>query len=137
MKDISKLLNDREIDFLADLFLARYGFETTGKSYRRVKNAMIALSHDFADVETELAEVARTDGITVSALVNDIERTISALPRPMHEVFNAHYSATDPTSATHVTMPENLSALDSLKFLAAVFLTIVTINYSKYEYFEY
>ncbi len=136
--DITRLVNDREADFLADLFLARYGFDISTKAYRRFKNTMIVLSHDFADIETELQEVAKLDGMTVNELKADIETSVASLPRPLSETFNKYYgSPISDRDTAHITMPENLSALDSLKFLAAVFLTVITINYPIYEYIEY
>ena len=136
--DITRLINDVEINFLADLFLARYGFDTTAKCYRRFKNTLIILSHDFADTETELKAVAGLDGMTASALISDLENTVAALPRPMHETFNKYYGAKiHDSDDAHITMPDNLSVMESIKFLAAVFLTIIICNYPKYEYFEY
>ncbi len=136
--DISRLVNDRETDFLADLFLARYGFDMSTKAYRRFKNTMIVLSHDFADTETELCEVAKLDGMTAIELRSDLENAVNSLPHPMCETFNRYYgSPISSRDTAHITMPENLSPLDSIKFLAAVFLTIITINYPLYDYIEY
>ena len=136
--NVTRVLNDVEISLLADIFLARYGFDVTTKQYRRLKNVMIVLSLDFADTVTELNEVASLDGMTADELAMELEDTVSSLPRPIHETFNKYYgSKIYENDNAHITMPDNLSPIDSINFLSGVFLTIITYNYKKYERIEY
>lgn len=138
MSNVTQLLNDVEINLLADIYLARYGFDVTTKAYRRFKNTLIIFSHDFADIAVELSEVAALDGMTAEELTAELKSTVAALPRPLHETFNKYYGTKIfDRDVAHVTMPDNLSVIDGISFLAGVFLTIILHNYNKYDRFEY
>ena len=136
--NITRLLNDVEINLLADIYLARYGFDVATKQYRHFKNTMIIFSYGFADAEIGLNEAARLDGMTAGALTAELEETVAALPRPLYETFNKYYGLKlFSNDDAHITRPDDLSVIDSISFLAGVFLTVLLHNYRKFEPLEY
>lgn len=136
---IDKLLNDQEINYLADLFLARYGLFRGSKRYRYFKNAVILLSHDIFDRDEAYCMLARCENITAEQLKSELAAAVSQMPIPISEVFNKVYNP--PPVAyqkphKNITMTEN-DVDGVLTFLGIAFLYVITSNYPKYEFFRY
>lgn len=118
------MLNDRETNLLADLFLDFLGLDKSTNGYRHLRNAVIA-APAFADgmpsVYAALGEIENVDPEHIS---NEIEYTLKGVD--IAELFNAAYSTPDKLC---VKMQE-LSADDAILFLATVFAYIKHANYN-------
>lgn len=134
------LLNDQEINMLADLFLGRYGFDKCALSYRLLRNAVILFSHGAWRADEVYSLVADTADIPPEQVKSELERAISTLKTPMHETYNTYY-APPPISGevrgANVRMPEFGRLDDKLGFLGTVFMYLILTNYNKYEYVDY
>ena len=79
---IDVLINDVELNMLADLFLARYGFDTSSAQYRQLRNAIVAFSHGTSlTVADILYLIADCDGVSFNSLVSGLENALRKLPR--------------------------------------------------------
>lgn len=137
---VDTLLNDQEINLLADLFLARYGFDKTALPYRLIRNAVILISHG-AWTEQEVYElIAKCADIETEQAISLICKAVRALKTPMHETYNAYY-APPPIEyelrGESIKMPEFGKVGDMLNFLGTTFLYLILTNYNKYEYIDY
>lgn len=134
------LLNDQEVNLLADLFLGRFGFDKRTLSYRLLRNSVILLSHGAWKADEAYSLVAAAADVTPEQVKSELDRAISSLKAPLHETFNAYY-APPPISGevrgANVRMPEFGRTDDKLGFLGTVFMYLVLTNYNKYEYIDY
>ena len=127
---IDKLLNDAEINYVCDLFLANLGFTRVSPHYRHFRNAVILASHGFlrpAEMYTQLAECADLDR---ADYIKHLKSALAELPVPVHEAYNNAYS-TESGRNTPVMPVGNLDT--TILFLGTVFLYIVVSYYPKYS----
>ncbi|MCH5351069.1 MAG: hypothetical protein J1F39_03770 [Clostridiales bacterium] len=134
------LLNDQEINLLADLFLARYGFDRASLSYRLIRNTVILISHGAWDIQEVHELVARCADIEIERAIAEIQSAVKSLKTPMHETYNTYY-APPPIEyelrGESIKMPEFGKVDDTLQFLGTAFLYLILTNYNKYEYIDY
>ena len=132
---IDSLLNDSEINFLADLFLAHYGFDRGSLGYRYFRNAVILASRGLmktSEAYPLLARCADTDVQTFLAVLTDAVR---ALPSPIHQVFNTVYSPSpDAPTVSRITMKNTRDVGYIISFLGTAFLYLVLTDYPKYDF---
>ncbi|MCM1367503.1 MAG: hypothetical protein NC184_01650 [Roseburia sp.] len=136
---IEQLLNDQEINYLADLFLARFGLSRCSRRYRYFKNAVILFSHDFIDRDEAYNRLARCADMTPDAFKKELDAAISQMPAPVSEIFNRTF---DPPSVPYQKPHKNITMTesdtdDALIFLGIAFLYIISTNYPKYEAVRY
>ncbi len=133
------LLNDQEINLLADLFLARYGFDKTSLRYRLIRNAVILCSHGAWRIDEVYALVAAAADIPTEQAATEIRRTFSTI-KPPSETFNMYY-APPPIEGelrgANITMPSFGRGDDIVEFLGTVFMYLILTNYNNYEYIDY
>lgn len=130
---LDELLNDSEINYLCDLFLANLGFDRTSKHYRYFRNAVIISSHGFmkpADIYTALAECAN---IERADFMKHLRSALAALPVPIHEAYNAAYVSDG--GRAPVMRSGNIDS--TIVFLGTVFMYAIVSNYPKYELIVY
>lgn len=130
IETLDPLVNDAEINFLCDLFLANLGFDRTSKHYRHFRNAVVVSSHGFikpAEIYTRLAECARIDR---AEYMKHLRSALSSLPVPVHEAYNAAY-VVGGEKRSPVMREGNID--NTITFLGTVFMYIVVSNYPKYE----
>lgn len=71
---IDALINNAEINALADLFLSRYGFDLGSAQYRQFRNAIVLFSYGTSlTVDDILRLIADCDGISHGALVRGLK----------------------------------------------------------------
>lgn len=140
VKNADILLNDQEINLLADVFLSRYGFDKSSTAYRFIKNAVILFSHGVWTKEQVYALVAKSADVDGDRVTAEIQRAVSSLKKPMHETYNAVY-APPPIEyekrGDNIKMRDYGKADDALEFLGTAFLYLILTNYNKYEYIDY
>ena len=133
---IDKLLNDQQVNYLADLFLARYDIKPA-KRYRYVKNAVILLSHGLGSLEEVIRLLADSSGIEYEKMYCELIVAVTGLPEPIYKTFNEHYCY---PRFPGETRPDNIEMRPSsdpdyiLSFLSGVFLYIIVTNYPLYDY---
>ncbi len=135
IKRIDPLINDQEINLLADLFLSDYGFDTSSREYRRIKNAVILLSHGVWKPKEVYSLIAECEGVSKTVVSRSISKTIYGLQDPIDVTFNEKYGS--PEDGINVTMSDDPSIGYILGFLGSVFLYIVLSHYNNYEYIKY
>ncbi|MCH5161911.1 MAG: hypothetical protein J1G38_00280 [Clostridiales bacterium] len=126
---IDKLLNDAEINYLCDLFLANLGFDRVSPHYRHFRNAVILASRGFlrpAEMYTLLAECA---GIDRAEYVKHLKSALATLPVPVHDAYNSAY-ASESGLDTPIMREGDLDS--AVLFLGTVFMYIIVSNYPKY-----
>lgn len=134
------LLNDQEINLLADLFLARYGFDGGSTSYRLIKNSIILISHGAWGIDEVYELVAQAADMSTETVTSEIHRAIGKLKTPMHRTYNEHYAPPlieYELRGENINMPEFGKLDDMLVFLGTTFMYLVLTNYNKYEYIDY
>ena len=134
------LLNDQEINMLADLFLGRYGFDKQSVSYRLIRNAVILFSHGAWNRDEVFTLVAEAADLSVEAVTDEITRAVSALKMPMHETYNTWYAPPPikcEVRGENIKMPPFGKIDDALEFLGTAFLYLILTNYDKYEFIDY
>lgn len=137
---IDTLLNDQEINYLADLFLARYGLSRGTRRYRYFKNAVILFSHDFLSHDEAYRLLAECADMELSQFKDELRSAVSQLDTPIYETFNRTFNPPPlPYEKPHKDI--SMSASDDpdyiLTFLGITFLYLIVSNYPKYEYISY
>lgn len=130
---IAEYLNDAEINFLADLFLACFDLDRSTRGYRRLRNAVILISHSVGNVRDVSVAVARLECSTPEAVLIDLRNTVTQLPRAAHITFNEYYSppvCADGHPPLSLCMPPFSDPDDVILFLGTVFLYIGFTNYN-------
>ncbi len=128
MSSVSDILNNVEIGFLTDLFLAFLGLDRDGLSYRRIKYAVMLLATVYDDVELTYAEIAEIEGTTADVIKADIADTLNGLPSPPDELFNKSYC-----DDGFKFMPAHESPSDVIAALGKTFLYLLETNYPEYR----
>ena len=128
---IDALINNAEINALADLFLSRYGFDLGSAQYRQFRNAIVLFSYGTSlTVDDILRLIADCDGISHGALVRGLETALRKLHRPVCETYNNYYAP--PTSdGRHIRMKMRLDLKYIISFLGTVFLYLTDVNYKR------
>lgn len=128
---IDALLNDAELNLLADLFLARFGFDVASAQYRQFRNAVVMFSYGTSlTVDEILRLIADCDGISHGALVRGLEAALRKLPRPVCEAYNARY-APPAANDRRIRMKLRLDLKYTISFLGTVFLYLTNVNYKR------
>lgn len=136
---VDPLLNDPEINFLADVFLACYRMDRGTRRYRLFRNAVLLFSHDLRPHDSIYAMLAQTAAISVDDVLSELRAAVDGLPKPLHEMFNRAFN---PPLLPYEIRPFNVEMTRSdeldyvLSFLGTTFLYIIVTNYPKYEYVE-
>ncbi|MDE6401025.1 MAG: hypothetical protein K2L54_00255 [Clostridiales bacterium] len=133
----AELLNDAEINYLADIYLACYGLNRSDRSYRRFKNAVVLVSSGVTDYGKVCRAIAELEQKSEKAVADGIGKTVNSLPRPAYKIFNETYSqprshASDNQTIQTLTMPPYEKPADVVLFLGTAFLYIRLINYNKF-----
>ncbi len=132
---VDSLLNDQRVNYLADLFLARYNIRSARK-YRYVRNAVILLSRGIGNMKEVVELLAESNGITYEKMYCELVIAVTDLPEPISTVFNRHYCY--PRYPLE-KRPDNIEMRDNpdpeyiLPFLGGVFLYIVVTDYPVYD----
>ncbi len=71
-----KLLNDAEINFLADLFLAHLGADKSTRDYRLLRNAVVLYSHGAWTIDKTYALVGNCAELTADETRKRIKRLL-------------------------------------------------------------
>lgn len=134
---VDTLLNDQEINYLADLFLSCFDLDRSTRGYRYFKNAVILFSrgawlpHEIYDYVAQTADTTRYDVRAV------LKAALDGMSAPAYELFNAAY-APPPVqceeTVRRIEMGEHLDLDRTLSFLGSVFLYLIMTNYPKYSY---
>lgn len=129
VREISKLLNDGEINKISDLFLSACGFNTAAPDYRLVRNAVIILPHcTDGEVYYMLSAVVELDTEIICARV---EKAVEAVGN-LREKYNATF-VDAPNTFDHdresIEMPATETATEALAFLGSVLSYIIRTNY--------
>lgn len=135
-KRLSRALNDQEINYVADVFLANLGFDRKADGYRTLKNAMLLGVFGLPPVRAYVALDFIEGGGKGAA--NTVRELISSLPVPISARFNIAYVLPQSPyrrTALPVTMQEQTPD-DALEFLSAAFSYILFSNYNKSRYFK-
>lgn len=122
--DLSYLLNNPEVDRLADLYLAFLNLDRNSLSYRRLKNAVI-LSLKLDNMQVVYAELGKIDACTAAEIAQDIATTVNSLPKPIEQMFNETYCA----EAEMGFMPHHKTVDNMVAFLGKTLLYILETNY--------
>ena len=127
---IDPLINDGEINYLADLFLACFRFERSTFGYRCFKNAVVLFSRGLplGEMYERLAECAGTDRVT---FMRELKCAVDSLDEPMADTFNRTYAQADELC---ITMRPDNTVNYVIPFLGTAFLYLIIRNYNKYEY---
>lgn len=136
---VDQLLNDAEINYLADLFLAHLRADKATRGYRLLRNAVILYSHGAWQIDRVYSLIAACADISELEAKSEIARTINGLETPPHEAFNRVYAPPDipyDNRPIKITMPEELDPNQTIEFLGVVFSYLIVTNYPKYEYLE-
>lgn len=126
----AELLNDAEINYLADLYLARFYLDRRDRDYRRLRNAVILTSKGLYDFNDICSAIAETEQKTSRTVADGIKRAIGKMPRPAHILFNEAFAQSEVMSATALTMPPHKDPADVVSFLGTAFLYIRLVNYN-------
>lgn len=134
---VDPLLNDQEINYLADLFLSCFKLDRSTVGYRHLRNAVILFSHGAwlpHEIFGFISQTADTDKANIRA---ELKATLDSLEAPAYEMFNAAY-APPPVqceeTVRRIEMEDDLDLDRTLCFLGTVFLYLIMTNYPKYEY---
>lgn len=127
-EEISKLLNDSEINVLADLYLACFGLDRGSLSYRRLRNALLLVPHSANGLTEVCKMLSLVEETTAADIEADLIGTIRKLNPPPDVTFNAHYTL---EYKIGIRMPEKLKPSDVIMFLGTAFLYLINTNYSK------
>ena len=128
MSSVSDILDNVEIGFLTDLFLAFLGLDRDGLSYRRIKYAVMLLATVYDDVELTYAEIAEVEETTADVIKADIADTLNGLPSPPEELFNKSYC-----DDGFQFMPSHESPADVIAALGKTFLYLLETTYPDYR----
>lgn len=130
------LLNDAEINYLADLFLVHYGFDRSSLGYRYFRNAVILASHGVMSVAEAYPLLAACADTDVGTYVGVMSAAVAELPKPVASVFNAVFAPNDAPfeRCEHIVMRERTDLGYIISFLGAAFMYLILSNYPKYEY---
>ncbi len=132
---IDSLLNDAEINYLADLFLAHYGFDRGSLGYRYFRNAVVFASHGLMPMSEAYPLLARCADADVETFLAVITDAVRALPSPVHDVFNTVFApAPDAPKASHITMRNSRDIGYIISFLGTAFLYVILSDYPKYGF---
>jgi len=137
---IDPLLNDPEINFLADVFLTACGFDRTVRGYRLFRNAVVLFSHGLFPPDKAFGLLAECAGMPRGEYIKELETVLDDLPEPVHIAFNrAFVPEPEPfaRSSDHITMDDDPNTEYIVTFLGTVFLYIVITNYPKYSYISF
>ncbi len=132
-----KLLNDAEINFLADLFLAHLGADKSTRDYRLLRNAVILYSHGAWTIGKTYELVGSCAELSANETRKRIKRLLDGLAAPAHETFNRAYAPPAAPYETHtlkIAMSDKADVDYVVSFFGYAFLYLVVTNYNKYEY---
>lgn len=128
---IDVLINDVELNMLADLFLARYGFDTSSAQYRQLRNAIVAFSHGTSlTVADILYHIADCDGVSYNSLVSGLENALRKLPRHVFQTYNDVY-APPSSDGRRVRMKPRGDLKYIIAFLGTVFMYLTDVNHKR------
>lgn len=134
--NIDSLLNDSEINIIADLFLACFEFDRGTQSYRTFKNTVILMSRGIWSLEEVYRLLSECCDKTAQTVKRDVINIIRSTERPMHELFNNAYAPKDAPFDRHplsVTMSDSPDPEYVVGFLGTVLLYLIITNYPKYD----
>lgn len=132
---IDSLLNDAEINYLADLFLSHYGFDRSSTGYRYFRNAVILASHGLMKTSAAYPLLARCADVDVETFLAVLSDAVRSLPAPVYEIFNTVYSPSpDAPMLSRITMKKSRDLGYTISFLGTAFLYLILSNYPKYDF---
>lgn len=139
MKNFSTdaLLNDAEINYLADLFLAHLDADKSTRDYRLLRNAVILYSHGAWTIDKVYDIVGAAAELSASETKSSISRLLDGRKEPAYKTFNRTYAPPDiphDTRRLKITMSDRADTDYVVSFLGYTFLYLVITNYNKYEY---
>ena len=127
-------MNDAEINYLADLYLACFKLDRSERAYRRFKNAVILTSDGSVTFRDACRAIGEVEQKSENAVSSAIIRALKNLPAPAHEIFNATYSpSNDDGGVQSLIMPPYKDAADIVMFLGTAFLYLRLVNYNKFD----
>lgn len=132
---VDSLLNDQRVNYLADLFLARYNIRSA-KRYRYVRNAVVLLSRGIGNMREITELLAECCDTTYEKMYCELIVAVTDVPEPISTVFNRHYCY--PRYPQEVR-PDNIEMRADrdpeyiLSFLGGVFLYVVVTDYPVYD----
>ena len=91
-------MNDAEINYLADLYLACFKLDRSERAYRRFKNAVILTSDGSVTFRDACRAIGEVEQKSENAVSSAIIRALKNLPAPADEIFNRH-TKMPPTSS--------------------------------------
>lgn len=130
IQDLSPLINDAEINYLCDLFLANLGFDLSSSHYRYFRNAVVISSRGFLKPTEIYTRLAACSDIGRADFLKHLRLALSSLPVPVHEAYNAAY-VLGGDFRSPVMREGNIDS--TITFLGAVFMYAIVSNYPKYE----
>lgn len=141
MKNFSpdKLLNDAEINVLADLFLHFLNADRASRDYRLLRNAVILYSHGAWTVDKVYALVGECAELSASDVKRRIGLLLDGSSAPACESFNRTYAPPDipyDTRRLKVNMSDRADTDYIVSFLGYTFLYLVLTNYDKYDHID-
>lgn len=127
-------MNDAEINYLADLYLACFKLDRSERAYRRFKNAVILTSDGSVTFRDACRAIGEIEQKSENAVSSAIIRALKNLPAPADEIFNATYSQNNADGGVQsLNMPPYKDADDIVMFLGTAFLYLRLVNYNKFD----
>ena len=128
-REISTLLNDGEINKIADLFLAACGFNTAAQGYRLVRNTVLLLPYcEDGEVYYMLSALVEQDPEVVCERVENAVRAIGDIRKNFNARFKDDLFSFD-NARKSLEMPETETITEQLAYLSAVLSYIIRTNY--------
>ncbi len=128
---VDSLLNDRETEFLADVFLFDFGFERDCVGYRYLRDCIILHSYGLFSPYALYKLAAKSERVSLERFLDAIMQTLDGIKRPLHEVFDEVYAPPllpFESERGRVVMRE-LDFDGTLSFLGVVFAYLLETNY--------
>lgn len=126
-------MNDAEINYLADMYLACFKLDRSERAYRRFKNAVILTSDGSVTFRDACRAIGEIEQKSENAVSSAIIRALKNLPAPADEIFNATYSRSAADCVQSLIMPPYKDAADIVMFLGTAFLYLRLVNYNKFD----
>ncbi len=137
VRQIEQLLNDQEVNYIADLYLSCFGFDMSSKRYRLFRNAVILFSHDAFKPKQIYEFLGELVGKSAAYAENELQSAIYSLDHPIYETFNDCYGKTE-GNQRRPRMEKRFDASYVLGFLGVTLMYIILTDYNRlYEYIDY
>ncbi len=130
---IDPLVNDSEINYLADLFLTCFEFDRSTQKYRLFRNAVVVAAYGTVSFGEALPLLAKCACVDEQYYCEQLRSLVSESERPLYSMFNETYSPSIPYAphTAGVTMAESNDVEYIVSFLGATFMYLLLTNYDK------